>query len=127
MIKSRQIAKALHELNEKAPHEAKNLEAKFFAFMTRTKLTAQIPAVLSHLERIEKETKEKKGVSIESAHELKPHTLKEIKSYLKAEDADETLKINKDVIAGFRAKWQGKFYDFSFATGLKKLEEAIVK
>jgi F0F1-type ATP synthase delta subunit len=37
------------------------------------------------------------------------------------------LKINKNLIAGFTAKWQGKFYDMSFNTGLKKLEENIIK
>ncbi len=132
MIKSRQIAKALYDLNEEerftppSPGGA-SLAEKFLDFMKNTKLSAQIPAVLYHLEKIEKEAKEKKGVSIESAHELKGDTVKEIKNYLKAGEVDQTLKINKNLVAGFTAKWQGKFYDMSFATGLKKLEENIIK
>lgn len=124
MIKSRQIAKALFELEaSKTPQ----LAEKFAEFMKKTKLTAQIPAVLYHLEKINEIEKEKKGINIEVAHEIKPHTINEIKKFLKAEHTAETVKINKNIIAGFTAKFQGKFYDISIASGLKKLEESIIK
>ena len=124
MIKSRQIAKALFELETS---KMANLPEKFVEFMKRTNMTAQIPTVLYHLEKINETEKEKKGITIESAHELKVHTVKEIKNYLKTGEAEETLKINKSLLAGFTAKWQGKFYDMSIASGLKKLEESIIK
>ena len=124
MIKSRQIAKALFELET---NKTPNLSEKFVAFMKRTNMTAQIPAVLYHLEKINEIEKEKNGISIEVAHQAKPETIKEIKKFLNAEHGDETVKINPNLLAGFTAKWQGKFYDMSIASGLKKLEESIIK
>ena len=124
MIKSRQIAKALYDLSE---NKVPNLPDKFLVFIKKTKLTAQVPAVLYHLGKITETEKEKRGIFIKSAHELKNQTIQEIKKNLQAEKAEEILKIDKSLIAGFTAKWQGKFYDQSFVTGLKKLEGAIIK
>ena len=123
MIKSRQIAKALYDLSE---NKTENLSDKFLDFMKKTKLVAQIPAVLYHLDKIMETEREKRGVSIKSAHELKRNTIKEIKKFLQAENVDEILKVDKSLIAGFTAKWQGRFYDMSFVTGIKKLEENIL-
>lgn len=124
MIKSKQLAKAIFELSESGE---KKLDEKVVKFMQDKKLTAQMPAVLYHLEKIAEQDREKKGIQIEIAHDIKHETAKHIKKFLKAENLVEAVKIKKELVAGFRAKWGGIIYDASVMTGLKKLEEAIIK
>lgn len=124
MIKSKQLAKALFELSEE---KTKDLEKKFFDFIEKRNLKAQLPSVLYHLEKIIELDREKKGIQIETAHEIKQDTIKHIKTFLKAEDLPEVIKIKKELIGGFRAKWKGTIYDSSILTGLKKLQETIIQ
>jgi F0F1-type ATP synthase delta subunit len=131
MIKSKQLAQALFELsNEKV----ENLDAKFFDFLEKRNLKAQMPSVLYHLERITKLDLEKKGVQIETAHIISKDTVDKIKSFLDRKVTNgknvsgkpEVLKIRKELVGGFRAKFDGVIYDASIMTGLKKLEESII-
>ena len=123
MIKSKQLAQALFELsNEKV----ENVDTKFFDFIEKRNLQAQLPSILFHLEKITLQDQEKKGIQIETAHDISDATVKEIKSFLKAEHLSEVKKVKKELIAGFRAKWNGVVYDGSIQTGLKKLEEKII-
>lgn len=124
MIKSKQLAQALFQLSEE---KVENLDAKFFDFIEKRNLTAQLPSIVFHLEKIIELEKEKKGIQIETAHEISHETTKHIKTFLNAEDLPEVIKIKKDLIAGFRAKWNGKIYDASIKNSLKKLEEVIIK
>jgi len=123
MIKSKQLAQALFELSEE---KVAGLDAKFFDFIEKRKLKAQMPSILYHLEKIAELDKEKKGIQIEVAHSVKEDTVKQIKTFLKAEKLPEVIKIKKELVAGFRAKWNGKIYDASILTGLKKLQETII-
>lgn len=123
MIKSKQLAQALFELsNEKV----ENLDAKFFDFIEKRNLQAQLPSILFHLEKINLLDQEKKGIQIETAHPISDKTVKEIKSFLKVDNLSEVKKVKKELIAGFKAKWNGVVYDASIETGLKKLEEKII-
>lgn len=124
MIKSKQLAKALYELSEE---NIANLDTKFLEFIERQNLKAQMPSVLYHLDKIIELDREKKGIIIETAHDIKESTAKHIKTFLKADELPEVLKIKKELIGGFRAKWHGMIYDASIMTGLKKLKESIVK
>ncbi|MFH1608423.1 MAG: F0F1 ATP synthase subunit delta [Patescibacteria group bacterium] len=124
MIKSKQLAQALFQLSEE---KVESLDAKFFDFIEKRNLTAQLPSVIYHLERMIELDKEKKGIQIEIAHEISNETTKNIKTFLKAEDLPEVIKIKKELIAGFRAKWKGTIYDASIKNSLKKLEEVIIK
>lgn len=124
MIKSKQLARALYELEEE---KVRGLDAKFFDFIEKNKLQAQIPSILYHLEKIMEADREKKGIIIETAHEIKEHTAHNIKTFLEAEKLPEVPRIKKELIGGFRAKWGGMIYDASIMTGLKKLKEEIIK
>ena len=124
MIKSKQLAQALFQLGEE---NTANLDAKFFDFIEKRNLTAQLPSILFHLEKIVEQDKEKKGIQIETAHDIKYDTVKHIKTFLSADHLPEVLKIKKELIGGFRAKWNGKIYDASIKNSLKKLEEVIIK
>ena len=124
MIKSKQLAQALYELGEE---KVQGLDAKFFDFIEKRKLNAQMPSILYHLEKINKLDKEKKGIQIEIAHDIKDDTVKQIKTFLKADHLPEVIKTKKELIGGFRAKWGGVIYDASISTGLKKLKETIIK
>lgn len=123
MIKSRQLARAIFEL---ATEDEKNLTEKVMRFMQDKKLTAQWPAVVYHLEKIYEQDEEKKGIQLEVAHDIRVSTVEAIKKFLQAENLPETIKIKKELVAGFRAKWRGKIYDASVLTGLKKLTQAII-
>ena len=124
MLKSKQLAQALFELSEE---KIEGLDQKFFDFLEKRNLKGQLPKILFHLEKIEEQNREKKGIVIETAHEIKHETTKHIKTFLKADHLPETMKIKKELLAGFRAKWGGMIYDASIATGLKKLEETITR
>jgi F0F1-type ATP synthase delta subunit len=135
MIKSKQLAKALYELSEE---NTANLDAKFLEFIERQNLKAQMPSVLYHLDKIIELDREKKGIVIETAHEIKDETVKKIKNFLAekfpARNATHNVAggpeveiIKKELIGGFRAKWGGVIYDASIMTGLKKLKEEIIK
>ena len=124
MIKSKQLAQALYELGEE---HTEGLDAKFFDFIEKRKLKAQMPSVLYHLEKITELNKEKKGIQIEVAHEVKEGIIKQIKTFLKADHLPEVIKTKKELIGGFRAKWNGVIYDASISTSLKKLKETIIK
>lgn len=124
MIKSKQLAKALYELSEE---KVANLDTKFLEFIERQNLKAQMSSVMYHLDKIIELDREKKGIIIETAHEIKEGTTHHIKTFLKANELPEVLKIKKELIGGFRAKWQGTIYDASIMTGLKKLKEEIIK
>ena len=123
MIKSKQLAKALFELSNES---VEKLDAKFFDFIEKRKLQAQLPSILYHFEKIAELDREKKGIQIEVAHTVREDTLKQIKTFLKAENLPEVVKIKKELIGGFRAKWGGNIYDASISTGLKKLKEQII-
>jgi F0F1-type ATP synthase delta subunit len=124
MIKSKQLAQALYELSDE---KAEGLDAKFFDFIEKRKLKAQMPSVLYHLEKITELNREKKGIQIEVAHEVKGDTVKQIKTFLKADHLPEVIKNKKELIGGFRAKWNGVICDASISTSLKKLKETIIK
>ena len=123
MIKSKQLAKALFELSEE---KTEGLDKKFFDFIEKRNLKAQIPSILYHFEKIIEQDREKKGIQIEVAHEIKHDTIKNIKTFLKADNLEEVIKIKKELIGGFRAKFGGVIYDSSIMTGLKKLQETII-
>ncbi len=136
MIKSKQLAQALFELSEEenlvvgllsSSPTTKSLDEKFFEFLEKRNLKGQMNSVLYHMERIAEQDKEKKGIVIETAHEIKHEIAKQIKSFLKADHLTESLKIKKELVAGFRAKFGGRIYDSSIMTGLKKLEQEIIK
>lgn len=122
MIKSKQLAQALFELSEE---NTEGLDQKFFDFIEKRNLKGQMYSVLYHLERIVEQDKEKRGIQIETAHEIKAETAKQIKSFLKVNHLTESLKIKNELIAGFRAKFGGMIYDSSIMTGLKNLEKTI--
>jgi F0F1-type ATP synthase delta subunit len=124
MIKSKKLAQALYELGEE---KIEGLDAKFFDFIEKRKLKAQMPSVLYHLEKITELGREKKGIMIEVAHEVKHETISQIKKFLEAEHLVEIIKNKKELIGGFRAKWNGIIYDASISTSLKKLKETIIK
>jgi len=130
MIKSKQLAQALYELSIK---NIDNLDSKFFDFIEKRNLKAQMPSVLYHLERINKLNTEKNGMQIETAHPISKEILGEIKSFASKNISNdkniseivEMSKIQKDLIGGFRVKYNGVIYDASIMTSIKKLEERI--
>ena len=124
MLKSKQLAQALFELSQ--DNSVANLDAKFFDFIEKRNLKAQLPSILYHLEKIAEVEQEKHGMQIEVAHEIKHETTNHIKKYLQAENLPEVVKIKKELIGGFRAKWNGVIYDASIMTSLKKLQENII-
>ena len=124
MIKSKQLAKALFELFEE---KTEDLDKKFLNFIKKGNLKAQLPSVLYHLEKIAEQDMQKRGIQIETAHEIKQDMVNQIKKFLKADDLEEVIKIKKELIGGFRAKWGGIIYDSSIMTGLQKLQKTIIK
>jgi F0F1-type ATP synthase delta subunit len=123
MIKSKELARVLYEL---AREDTPDLWEKFSGFIKAKNLASQMPSVLYHFEKIVEAESEKRGVKIEVPHEVSGSTIQDIKEFLKAENLEETIEINKSLLAGFRARKAGVLHDFSFATALGKLKEQII-
>lgn len=124
MIKSKQLARAIFELSSSS---TKDLSEKVTDFINKRNLKAQIPSVIYHLDKIIENSKEKHGIQIDIANEIKTETVNDIKTFLNAKDLKETVIIKRELIGGFRAKYRGVIYDASIATGLKRLKENIIK
>lgn len=123
-IRSKHLAKALFDLSLSSE---KNLEDKFLAFVKEKNLNAQLPAVLYRVEKLIEKESEKNGIKIEFAHTVSNDTVSNIKKFLEAEKLKEYIKLNKNILAGFRASFGGVVYDASFSSKLKKLQDSIIK
>jgi F0F1-type ATP synthase delta subunit len=102
-------------------------EEQFFLFIKEKKLEAQLPSILNKLEYLLKNLDEKNKIQIEAPHALSEATVKDIKNFLQVPEMEEKVSLNKELIAGFRARYNGIIYDASFKTGLENLKKSIIK
>lgn len=122
IINSKHLAKVLFDIHKSGDRQ---MEEKFFNFVREKKIESQMRSVLHRVEKMIEEDKEKTGIKIEVPHDISQKTVEDIKNFLDAKNLVPHVKLNKSLIAGFRAKWNGGAYDASFASSLKKIEEVI--
>lgn len=105
MTLSRSIAEHL----EKSNATLDDLEA----VLSKYQLQSLLPQILQHLLRKQKMREQKNIVEIESPFTLSEESIQTIKKIVNAEDKEHTVKINQELLAGFKAKHRDTMYDGS--------------
>lgn len=81
--------------------------------LTKHKLQSLLPEILRFLSRKQKIREQKERVMIESPFPLSDESLSAIKQLVNGKDAEHTVTINGDLLAGFKAKYKDLMYDGS--------------
>jgi F0F1-type ATP synthase delta subunit len=81
--------------------------------LIKHKLQSLLPEILRFLLRRQKIRQEKETVVIESPFPLSEDSVSAIKQLVKGKDVDHRVLINRDLLAGFKAKYKDVAYDGS--------------
>lgn len=103
------LSRSIAEYLEKSSASATDLET----LLTKYRLQSLLPQILQHLLRTKKIRSQREVVEIESPFALSEESVKIIKNIVNAEDKEHSVKINQELLAGFKAKYQDRMYDGS--------------
>jgi F0F1-type ATP synthase delta subunit len=81
--------------------------------LTKYKLLNLLPSVKKALIQISSDVHKKDTILVESPFALSPHSVEKIKGIVGDTKAPLEVIINKKILAGFKAKFQGMMYDGS--------------
>lgn len=84
-------------------------------------LLSLMPSVLDQVKRISKSVLMKDTLKIETPFEISEESIKRIKSLVGDERASHEITINKNILAGFKARFKEKLYDASAERIIKQL------
>lgn len=113
MTLSRQIAQTVIE---------KGIDSDtLFATLTKYDLIALLPSIKKDIEKLSKEEGKREAIAIESPFPLDEKALARIKRIVGNDLAETEVTINKDLLAGFKARYKGKLYDGSAERIIKQL------
>jgi len=128
MISSKQIAKELFKESKKT-NDLSLFVDNFMQYLKSKKLEYIIPSVLKHLEIIEKREKDLLTAKISFGKEPTDETVKMVKNHIKLgeKDTDVVVDVEKDLIGGFVAEYNGVIYDGSLKGYIRGLEKALLQ
>lgn len=115
MILSRQIAELM--VKKHIPTEA--LTETLFAY----NLLSLLPSILKHVKKIGTEKGRADRILIESPFPLSEDALANIKAIVGEQAKETEVTINKNILAGFKARFKGKLYDGSAERIIKQLTQ----
>lgn len=125
MITSSQLTKALRLLSEEEKDQAKVLD-KFFAFLKHYSLEGLLPGVLAELTRQREEEKKLSSLEITTSHPLSEKSEEHIKKIIDAPAKVLVQKgIKKELLGGFKARYQGFEYQGSLSSQVDILERQL--
>lgn len=81
--------------------------------LARYNLLGLLPSVKNDVLKLTREQGVAESVHIESPFELDALALSQIQTLIGSGKAETRVTINKDVLAGFKARYKGKLYDGS--------------
>jgi F0F1-type ATP synthase delta subunit len=84
-------------------------------------LVSLLPNILSHIQQIENKEHARDTLLIESPFPLGEKALARIKRLAENDLAEHEVIINKDLLAGFKARYRGKLYDGSAERIIKEI------
>ncbi len=85
------------------------------------------PNILRNLDREVSDLEKKTTVDIRVSHEISASLLKDIEKKIGKKTEDKSMiTVDKDLIGGFRAVYQGKVYDGSIKNYLKELRATLI-
>lgn len=83
------------------------------SLLTKYELLTLLPCIKQAVHQMSSGMQMKETVIIESPFELSEVSIQKIKGIIGEEDAPHSLIINKQILAGFKAKFKGMMYDGS--------------
>ncbi len=89
--------------------------------LTKYKLLTLLPYIKQSLIQMSSGLHTKETILIESPFELSLESVKKIKEIIGNEDAPHEVFINKNLLAGFKAKYKGMMYDGSAERVIKQV------
>ncbi len=85
------------------------------------KMLALLPNILVAVKKITQDVGKENAIHIESPFELDKEALAQIKRIIGNDMAETEVTINKDILAGFKARFKGKLYDGSAERIIRQL------
>ncbi len=82
-----------------------------------------LPSIRDSMEKLISERNSSETIRIESPFELDSSALIRIKRIIGNQNAETEVTINKNVLAGFKARFKGKLYDGSVERIIKQLTQ----
>jgi F0F1-type ATP synthase delta subunit len=89
--------------------------------LTKYKLLTLLPSVKQALVQMSTSVQKHQTMTIESPFSLSDQSLQKIKGMTKNPEAPHRVVINKNILAGFKATYQGIMYDGSAERIIKQL------
>lgn len=89
--------------------------------LRKYKLLSLLIPIKRHLEKLEKMESTEGTLRIESPFMVSPESLTRILEITDGKNAHHEVVINKDILAGFKARYKGKLYDGSAERIIKQL------
>jgi len=128
MISSKNLADAIYEISLDSKQDDTVFLASILDYIKEYKLESLLPKVIIYLEdKLNKEL-EWNTLSIESGLDISEEIKQKIKSRLNADNAKSiTSTVDKDLIGGFTATYQGVIYNASLKNQLELLRNALTK
>lgn len=124
---SRNIAKALVQSLRDGADPSK-LAKSFSKYLEENHMQGLAPNILRNLDREVADLEKKTTVDIRVSHEISASLLKEIEKKVGKKPEDKsTILVDKDLIGGFRAVYQGKVFDGSIKNYLKELRSTLIQ
>lgn len=127
-ITPRQIAHSLYQATEQEKDTSK-LTAGFWRFLQKRKLTNKLPQILLALKSISYEKSQKLEIKVESARQISPDLLDQIKNQLQIKYPQKNIRlkqiINRRLIGGIRITTPQTQLDLSIQQKLLKLKQQI--
>lgn len=88
------------------------------------KLLSLLPSIKKAVEQMYRVEGSKEEIAVESPFLLDENALARIKRIVGNDLAPATTTINKDILAGFKARYKGKLYDGSAERIVKQLQDS---
>lgn len=116
MTLSRKLAKLLVEKNISVS-DVTNTLAQY-------KLLGLLPAIVDRVSEIASYKKAGNSIAIESPFSLSNEAISHIKQITGNSEANHEVTINKNILAGFKARFKGKLYDGSAERIMRQLMDS---
>lgn len=104
------------------------LSKSFMVYLEKNHLTSLLPNILTNLDRELDSHEKKRTVKIEVSHETSATLIKEIENFIKKDPSHKSnVKVESELIGGFKAEYKGRVFDGSVSNYLKELRATLIK
>lgn len=101
--------------------EEKTTVNEVFALLVQYKMTSILPSIKKALVQVSSQKGEQDLIEIESPFPLSDDAARKIKRIIGNDIANHEVVINKNILAGFKARFRGMLYDGSAERIIKQI------